>query len=110
MNNIYDLLIITLLVAVAVEVYLLSGVRKEPSGRAKSNKILVDTSALIDGRVVGLAESGFLMGDIVVPRSVLGELQLLADGSDHGKREKARLGMDVVNDLKMILGDKFFFT
>lgn len=107
MNNIINLIIILLLVAIAIEVYLVSGEQRNPAGRVKSKRILIDTSALIDGRVVGLAEAGFLFGEIIVPRSVLGELQLLADGADHQKREKARLGMDAVNELKRIMRTNF---
>lgn len=68
---------------------------------------LVDTSVLMDGRVIDLARTGFLLGQIIVPRSVLAELQLLADGSDHTKRERARMGMDVVKQLQDELGGSF---
>ena len=60
----------------------------------------VDTSTLIDGRIMDAARAGFVPGRLVVPRSVLAELQLLADGSDSDKRARARHGLDVVRSLK----------
>mgnify|MGYP001817206248 FL=1 len=55
----------------------------------------VDTSAIIDGRVVDVVASGFLAGLLVVPRFVLGELQHIADDSHPGRRNRGRRGMDV---------------
>jgi uncharacterized protein YacL len=59
-----------------------------------SRPIIVDTSALLDGRLVGVIQSGFLPGRLVVPRSVVGELQSLADGKNRGKRQRARKALD----------------
>lgn len=56
----------------------------------------VDTSAIIDGRVVDVVASGFLSGLLVVPRFVLGELQHIADDSHPGRRNRGRRGMDVL--------------
>lgn len=65
-----------------------------------SRPLFMDTSALIDGRIIALGESGFISDTLMVPRSVIGELQLLADGSDHEKRSRARYGLDVVKMLQ----------
>ena len=80
-----------------------------PKKRQQMEQIstLVDTSVLMDGRVIELAKTGFLQGRVIVPKSVLLELQLLADGGDHAKRERARHGMDVVKELQDILGINF---
>ena len=105
-NNAIELLIIIMLLAIMAEIYLLMKPRRNVelgSGPA----MLVDTSVLMDGRVVDLAKTGFLLGQVVVPRSVLSELQLLADGSDHAKRERARFGMDAMKELKDVLGSSF---
>lgn len=59
--------------------------------------LILDTSAVIDGRFVQLAESGFLAGRIRVPRFVLGELQTLADSSDDAKRSRGRRGLDLLS-------------
>jgi uncharacterized protein YacL len=60
----------------------------------------VDTSAIIDGRVVDVVASGFLGGLLVVPRFVLGELQHIADDSHPGRRNRGRRGMDVLSVLQ----------
>ncbi len=62
----------------------------------KADIILVDTSALIDGRIVDLYRTKFLDGRMVVPRFVLQELQRIADSEDHVKREKGRRGMEIL--------------
>lgn len=73
-----------------------------PSGNASHRSILVDTSVLIDGRIVEIATAGFIPGKLIIPRSVLGELQLLADGSDPEKRNRARNGLEVITQLQKI--------
>lgn len=103
--NIVETSIIALLIVVIIEVYVLARPRQARETRGAS--MLVDTSVLMDGRVVDLARTGFLIGQVVVPKGVLAELQLLADGSDHAKRERARLGLDVVKELQDILGASF---
>ena len=100
-----EYIIIGLLILIIAEVYLLT--RPTRHIGVKQISMLVDTSVIMDGRVVSLAETGFLLGQVIVPKSVLAELQLLADGSDHAKRERARLGMDTVKKLKDILGPSF---
>ena len=66
-------------------------------------KVYVDTSALIDGRILAVAETGFLGYDMVIPRSVIRELQLLADGKDPEKRARARSGLDLINELERVV-------
>ncbi len=65
-------------------------------------RVLLDTSVLIDGRILDLAKTGFLSDELVIPRSVLGELQLLADGNSAEKRTRARFGLDVVTKLQKV--------
>ena len=65
-------------------------------------KVFVDTSVLIDGRILAVAKAGFLGDEILIPRSVVRELQLLADGSDSEKRLRARYGLDVINELERV--------
>jgi uncharacterized protein YacL len=62
--------------------------------------IFVDTSVLIDGRIISIAQSGFIGDTLVIPRSVVGELQFLADNADAEKRSRARHGLDVVRELQ----------
>ncbi|OYX42301.1 hypothetical protein B7Y94_03785 [Candidatus Saccharibacteria bacterium 32-49-12] len=93
--------IIVLLYLVAISTYQVYSVRNSTKQRyAKLQPILVDTSVLIDGRIVAVAESGLINSPLLIPRSVIGELQLLADGSDSEKRTRARHGLDVVSILQ----------
>ena len=64
--------------------------------------ILLDTSVLIDGRIVAIARSGLIGSKLIVPRSVVRELQFMADRADHDKRERARYGLDVIEQLQSI--------
>ena len=65
-----------------------------------SNKLL-DTSVIIDGRVMDIVAAGFLDGMLVVPNFVLEELQRLSDSADNLKRAKGRRGLDLVQDLQI---------
>jgi uncharacterized protein YacL len=61
---------------------------------------VVDTSALIDGRIVDLCRGGFLDGTLVLPRFVLYELQGLADAGDAERRRRGKRGLDVLGGLQ----------
>lgn len=61
---------------------------------------LVDTSALMDGRLVDVARRGFLDGTLVVPMFVLHELQAVADGSDRRRAGRALRGLDALHTLE----------
>lgn len=61
---------------------------------------LIDSSALIDGRLVEVARAGFLEGTLVVPVFVLHEVQAMADSEDRRKRELARRGLDALKTLQ----------
>jgi uncharacterized protein YacL len=63
-------------------------------------EILVDTSAIIDGRIADLASTGFLPGALVVPRFVLDELRRIADSPDALRRNRGRRGLDVLGRLR----------
>ena len=65
--------------------------------------MFVDSSALMDGRIVGVAKTGFLTDDFLIPRSVTREMQLLADGKDNEKRSRARVGLENVNEMERII-------
>jgi len=62
--------------------------------------IVVDTSAIIDGRIVDIAESGFLYGRLVVSRAVLDELQKIADSPDTLRRNRGRRGLEILGRLQ----------
>src|SRR6516225_11927495 len=64
------------------------------------NLLLLDTSVIIDGRIVDLIEANFVEGLIVVPRFVLNELQQIADSSDPVKRARGRRGLEMLNRIQ----------
>jgi uncharacterized protein YacL len=64
--------------------------------------VVVDTSALIDGRIARICESGFLSAALIIPRFVLAELYEVADSSDPQRQARGRRGLEVLNDLRKI--------
>ena len=70
------------------------------------NPMILDTSAIIDGRIAEIAKTGFLDGTIVIPRFILGELQHIADSSDPLRRGRGRRGFEVIEELKNAPGLK----
>ncbi|OGB73653.1 hypothetical protein A3K24_02315 [candidate division Kazan bacterium RIFCSPHIGHO2_01_FULL_44_14] len=70
------------------------------SDRATATPIVVDTSVIIDGRILDLAKTGFINGTLIVPRFVLDELQSIADSEEVLRRNKGRRGLEVLNTLK----------
>jgi uncharacterized protein YacL len=73
------------------------GVAGAPGAVAET---LVDTSAIIDGRIADIVRTGFLSGELVVPEFVLRELQQVADSGDPLKRARGRRGLEVVQGLR----------
>jgi uncharacterized protein YacL len=68
--------------------------------RAGEPRIVVDTSAIIDGRIAEIVESGFIFGTLVIPRFVLDELQHIADSSDTLRRNRGRRGLEILNRMQ----------
>lgn len=101
-----ELVIIVILLAILAEVtFLVRKLPRQVSGaRKESRPIFVDTSVLIDGRIIAVAQSGFVGDTLMIPRSVVGELQFLADNADHDKRARARHGLDVITELQAMPG------
>jgi len=64
--------------------------------------VVVDTSALIDGRISCVCEAGFLTGALVIPRFVLADLNAVADATDPQKKARGRRGLEVLNELRRI--------
>ncbi len=67
---------------------------------ASNGKIVLDTSAIIDGRIADISESGFINGALVIPRFVLDELRHIADSSDSLRRNRGRRGLEMLNKLR----------
>ncbi len=74
------------------------------AGGRVGKKIFIDTSVLMDGRILAMAKTGFITNEVVIPRSVVLELQTLADYGDNQKRARARYGLDVVRNLQQLEG------
>jgi len=77
--------------------------RLAAEGAGTSNEgrsVLLDTSAIIDGRIADISRTGFISGTILVPKFVLAELQHIADAGDPLKRNRGRRGLDVLKRLQ----------
>jgi uncharacterized protein YacL len=62
--------------------------------------LILDTSVIIDGRITDIAETGIIESEIIVPRFILQELQVIADSADKLKRNRGRRGLDMLNKLQ----------
>lgn len=69
---------------------------------ALTRPLILDTSAIIDGRILDIAKTGFLNGLVLVPNFVLTELQQVADSADSLKRARGRRGFEIVEELKRV--------
>jgi uncharacterized protein YacL len=68
--------------------------------RGATNRVVIDTSAVIDGRIVDIAKTGFILGTLVAPRFVLDELQRIADSPDALRRNRGRRGLEMLSALQ----------
>ncbi len=101
--EIEQLLIVGVLLVLLAEVtYIVAKLPRDSlhGSNGKKRLMFVDTSVLIDGRIVPVVASGFVSDTIAIPRSVIGELQFLADNADPDKRTRARHGLDIVRELQ----------
>jgi len=97
-----ELFILLVGLSILAETSYLTFSKRKPAKSGK-RKIYVDTSALIDGRILNVARTGFIDGDLIILKDVLLELQLLADGKDAEKRVRARAGLEVVAELERVI-------
>jgi len=82
--------------------------RKEPKNNAYPK--ILDTSVIIDGRILDICQTDFLEGELIIPRFVLLELQHIADSSDSLKRNRGRRGLDVLNKITQIKKNRIKIT
>lgn len=73
-------------------------------GIAVNHPLILDTSAIIDGRILDIAKTNFLSGTVLVPTFVLTELQQVADSADYIKRTRGRRGFEIIDELKKVKG------
>ncbi|MFQ3535849.1 MAG: PIN domain-containing protein [Aggregatilineales bacterium] len=74
--------------------------RPLPSPSAGGPKILVDSSAIIDGRILDISKTGFIQGQLIVPNFVLREIQHIADESNTLRRNRGRRGLEILEELQ----------
>ena len=96
------LLVLTLIILSETTLLVIKTRSKPLITSHQKRKIYIDTSVLMDPRFLAVAQTGFIGDDLIVPRSVIHELQLIADGKDHDKRTRARAGLDTVRELERI--------
>jgi uncharacterized protein YacL len=72
----------------------------DTAARRGDPHIVVDTSAIIDGRIADIVESGFLYGTLIVPKFVLDELQKVADSNDTLRRNRGRRGLEILSRMQ----------
>lgn len=71
-------------------------VRRKPGGK------ILDSNVIIDGRILDLARTGFIEGELIVPAFILRELQTLSDHADPQKRTRGKRGLTVLEELRQI--------
>jgi uncharacterized protein YacL len=76
--------------------------QKEKKIETQGAVMIVDTSAIIDGRIGEIIKTGFLTGVLVIPQFVIQELQYIADSADELKRNRGRKGLELLNELKKL--------
>ena len=95
-------IIIILLITISIILQVKQRKSKTFTSKKAKNGVILDSCALIDGRIIELAKIGFLPDAIVIPSFILQELQLLADGKDNVKRERARFGLQIAKSLQQL--------
>lgn len=75
-------------------------VRATSYGGGEAAGVIVDTAAVVDGRLLALARSGFLRGAVLVPRLVLDDLEAVAASSDPARRRRGRRGLEILDALR----------
>ena len=66
----------------------------------RNGQVIVDTSAIIDGRIADISQAGFVPGSLIIPRFVLDELQHIADSYDAVRRNRGRRGLEMLTKLQ----------
>lgn len=81
-----------------------TGAAAAPKETADAYPKILDTSVIIDGRVLEISRTGFLEGDLIVPSFVLDELRHIADSADALRRARGRRGLDMLRKMQEELG------
>ena len=83
----------------------LSGAREKSKIRRHgyASRKYIDTSAIVDGRILEVAKTGFIEGEFVVPQFVVDELQHVADSADDSRRDRGRRGLEILKQMQEAL-------
>ncbi len=71
-------------------------------GGGPASEILLDTSVIIDGRILDISQTGFIQSTLLIPRFVLNELQHVADSADVLRRNRGKRGLDMLAELQQL--------
>jgi uncharacterized protein YacL len=82
------------------DIFALVGMKPRAAAHARGDLHVLDTSALIDGRVIDLVATGFVTGTLLLHEGVLRELQAISDTSDPQRRQRGRRGLDALVELQ----------
>lgn len=77
---------------------------KYSKGRKGSDIKLLDTNVIIDGRIADICKTGFIEGEIIIPKFILLELQVISDSADSLKRARGRRGLEILDSLQKDMG------
>ncbi len=75
---------------------------RRAAAASSNGEILLDTSVIIDGRILDISQTGFLQGRLLVPRFVLHELQHVADSADVLRRNRGKRGLEILSELQQV--------
>ncbi len=95
-----DILYILNIPSESAEAQAQGGPRTNGASRNGHNQVVLDTSAIIDGRVADITQTGFLHGTLIIPQFVLDELRHIADSNDPLRRNRGRRGLEMLNKLR----------
>ena len=76
--------------------------RRAPVAPLNGGEILLDTSVIIDGRILDISQTGFIQGRLLIPRFVLHELQHVADSADVLRRNRGKRGLEILSELQQL--------
>jgi len=80
--------------------YLSGSASVVPKKGSQDGRVILDTSAIIDGRIADISQTGFIQGSFLIPRFILNELRHIADSSDSLRRNRGRRGLEMLSRLQ----------
>lgn len=78
--------------------------KKEETKGIGSTELVVDTSVIIDGRIEDILKTSFILGKLIIPKSVIDELHKISDSEDNLKRNRGRRGLEILESIQKMRG------